>query len=68
VSAVQRVECRQLSVADNCEGFYDMTIKALSDTHKRTNQYLIRQSVSGHAADDVLDVVARHQSAIISAT
>ena len=48
-----------------------MTIKALSDTHKRTNQYLIRQSVSGHAADDVLDVVdvvARHQSAIISAT
>jgi hypothetical protein len=45
-----------------------MTIKVLSDTHKRTNQYLIRQSVSGHAADDVLDVVARHQSAIISAT
>jgi hypothetical protein len=58
----------QLSCHDNSERFYDMTIKALSDTHKRTNQYLIRQSVSGHAADDVLDVVARHQSAIISAT
>jgi hypothetical protein len=34
-------------VPDNCEGFADMTIKALSDIQKRTNQYLIGRAASG---------------------